>query len=413
MVDLLFSTYTLSNGLRVHHHHAPGTAKVVVNVLYHVGAKHEDPSRTGFAHLFEHLMFGGSAHIPDYDLHVEKAGGSNNAFTTNDITNYYIELPAPQLETGLWLESDRMLQLAFSQKSLDVQKSVVIEEFKQRYLNQPYGDAYLKLRPVMFTQHPYRWMTIGEKLEHIEAATLQDVETFFYAHYAPNNATLVIAGDVEEAPARELVEKWFGGIPRREIAPYTPHPEPVQTAARYLEATSPGLPQTQVYKAYHIPGRADATYHSAEFWSEVLTGGRNALLYRRLVEEKQVATSIGAFSWQLFDTGKFSLNAQLANGVRVEAYEAALAEALAELQAVPEAELTRQKTKLMSREVFERTEVNNRAQGLAFFDAIGDANRLNTELAELQALSHDEFLAFATRYFTPQNCTTLVYAPSA
>lgn len=413
MTHLSFDTYYLDNGLKVIIHRMPGIGKVVADIVYRVGAKHENPERTGFAHLFEHLMFEGSKHIPHYDVHVEKAGGNNNAFTTNDITNYYLQLPANQLETALWLESDRMLELDFNQKSLDVQKSVVIEEFKQRYLNQPYGRAYLELRPLMFEQHPYRWMTIGKEVEHIEQATLEEVKDFFFHFYAPNNATLILAGDIRSEDAMPLVEKWFGSIPRRELGKRPLPEEPPQNQIKHKDLYATDIPLTQVYKAWHIPARAADDYPPAEIWSELMTGGKNAWFYQKLVVEKKVAAGIGAFSWGLHDTGKFSLNAQLVKGVSPQEYEEALQEAFHELEQVGTAELERQKNKLSAVETLEKLTAINRAQALAIYDTLGDPNLFNTELERYLALTPQDLHHFRESYFRPSNCTTLNYLPAA
>src|SRR5690554_812885 len=207
-----YNRFILKNGLRVLVHEDPSTPMAVMNILYDVGARDEDEDQTGFAHLFEHLMFGGSVNIPQYDKPLQLVGGENNAFTSNDITNYYITLPAVNLETAFWLESDRMLGLAFNEKSLEVQRNVVCEEFKQRYLNQPYGDAWLRLRPLAYQVHPYRWATIGRALEHIEQARMEDVKAFFAKHYTPENAILAVAGHVRTDDVKQLAEKWFGPI---------------------------------------------------------------------------------------------------------------------------------------------------------------------------------------------------------
>lgn len=411
-----FSTHTLANGLRVIHHPQPGSGKVVVNTLYRVGAKHEDPRRTGFAHLFEHLMFEGSRNVPHFDIHVERAGGESNAFTTNDITNYYLSMPANQLETALWLESDRMLELDFRQDKLDVQKSVVCEEFKQRYFNQPYGDAYLRLRPAMYTTHPYRWMTIGERLSHIEDATLEDVKDFFFRFYAPDNATLVVAGDVDRDEALALVEKWYGGIPAR-AATKPPLPaEPRQTEARRITASGPNLPHTQVYKAYHVPARAADDYLPTDLWAEALAGGKGSKLYQRLVVKDRVAAAIGAFSWSLHDTGKLSINAQLAEGVAPETYEAAFAAAMADMApngplALTEEELARMKTKHIAVETIDRATLLNRAQNLAQYDCIASPEWAATELDRFQAIAPPKAEAFRTEYLRETNSTTLWYMP--
>jgi predicted Zn-dependent peptidase len=253
---ILFEKFTLDNGLRVLVHEDKSTPMAVVNVLYDVGARDEDPAKTGFAHLFEHLMFGGSVHIPVYDEPLQVAGGENNAYTTNDLTNYYCQLPAENIETAFWLESDRMISLAFSKKSLEVQRKVVCEEFKEHYINKPYGDVWHKLRELVYTRHPYRWMTIGKELKHIEDATLEDVKAFFNKHYNPSNAILVVAGNVELANVKLLTEKWFGPIPAGKKYERNLPVEPPQNAPRFLEVKA-DVPLDALYKCWHIYPRTD------------------------------------------------------------------------------------------------------------------------------------------------------------
>src|SRR5450432_3046569 len=227
-----YERFLLANGLRVLVHEDVSTPMAVVNTLYDVGARDEDPGRTGFAHLFEHLMFGGSVHIGDFETPLQLAGGENNAYTTNDYTNYYIQLPAENIETAMWLESDRMLSLAFSEKSLEVQRKVVCEEFKEHYINKPYGDVWQKMRDLAYKVHPYKWMTIGKELSHVENAQLQDVKDFFYKHYTPANAILTVAGNVTVDKVKKLSEKWFGDIPAGEKYIRNIPPEPKQNEAR-------------------------------------------------------------------------------------------------------------------------------------------------------------------------------------
>ena len=271
---ILCDKFTLSNGLRVLVHKDKITPVVAVNLLYNVGSKHEDPNRTGFAHLFEHLMFGGSLNIPVYDEPLEQASGENNAFTSNDITNYYLSLPKENIETAFWLESDRMLSLAFSQKSLDVQKSVVVEEFNQRYLNQPYGDVWLLLRPLAYKVHPYQWPTIGKEPKHISEASMEEVKDFFYSHYAPNNAILCVAGDVTTAQVRELAEKWFGPIPKRTVKTNSISKEPVQTDARRLEVTR-NVPYNSIYIAFHMCHKLHPDFATTDLISDILSNGKD------------------------------------------------------------------------------------------------------------------------------------------
>src|SRR5690606_23601865 len=283
MID--YQRFTLDNGLRVLVHEDHTTAMACVNILYDVGARDESPDKTGFAHLFEHLMFGGSVHIPNYDTPLQEVGGENNAFTSNDITNYYITLPAANLETAFWLESDRMLSLAFSEHSLEVQRNVVSEEFKQRYLNQPYGDVWLRLRPLAYKEHPYRWATIGKELCHIEEATMKDVKAFFFKHYVPGNAVMAVTGDVEFHQVKTLVEKWFGDIPARPKPKRNLPKEPKQTAPRREEVQA-DVPVDSIYIAFHGPGRTQADYPVMDLISDMLARGSSSRLYRALVKDQ-------------------------------------------------------------------------------------------------------------------------------
>ncbi|RYY87537.1 MAG: insulinase family protein, partial [Chitinophagaceae bacterium] len=318
-----FERFQLSNGLRVLVMPDTATPMAVVNVLYDVGARDEDPSRTGFAHLFEHLMFGGSVNVPEYDDPLQMAGGENNAYTTNDLTNYYIQLPAENLETAFWLESDRMLSLAFSEKSLDVQRKVVMEEFKEHYLNKPYGDVWLRLRDLSYKTHPYRWMTIGKELSHIENASLQNVKDFFFKHYRPVNAILVVAGNVTTERVRELAEKWFAPIEtgthyERNIAA-----EPKQTVPRRLEVVA-DVPLDAFYKCWHIYSRLDPRYYAADLITEVLGGGGSSRLYQSLVKEQKLFSNIECYHFGTVEPGLLCIEGKLVKGVKMEDAEKAV-----------------------------------------------------------------------------------------
>lgn len=409
-MQIEYSTHFLANGLKIIVHEDHGVAKAVVDVLYKVGARDEDSARTGFAHLFEHLMFSGSPNAPEYDQHVQRIGGENNAFTTNDITNYYISCPANQIETAFWLEADRMLSLDFKQDKLDVQKSVVCEEFKQRYLNQPYGDSALLLRPLCYKTHPYQWNTIGKELSHIEDATLDDVREFFFRHYAPNNATLIVAGDVETAHVLDLAEKWFGDIPRRAVAPKDYPVEPQQTEARSLTVHKP-VPQAVVYKAYHIPARADAAFYAADLVTDVLSGGKSSRLYQTLVKQKQIVTSINAYTSWLLDPGLLMIEARLSEGHSPEQYEAALAEIIGEMSNIPEKELEKAKNTIESALVFNLTTIMNRAVSFAFYDAFDQPELINDLNDRYQAPTPQDVQNAAALYLRPENCSTLYYLP--
>lgn len=409
-MKLAFETFTLDNGLKVIVHEDHSIPKVVVDVIYRVGSKDEESHKTGFAHLFEHLMFEGSKHIPEYDAPLQRVGGSNNAFTSADITNYYLTLPSNQIETGFWLESDRMLELDFSQEKLDIQRSVVIEEFKQRYLNQPYGDAHLKLRALSYTQHPYQWPTIGKEIAHIEQATLQDVQDFFFGYYAPNNATLVVAGDANVEKVRELAEKWFGPIPRRELKKHEIPTEPAQTQPR--EMTLRGkVPFPAVYKMYHIPAHDERDYYLADILTDLLSNGKSALLFQRLVKEKQVAQQASAFTWGMHHPGVLSIDARLAEGVTPAAYEAKLKEALELLQQLTEEDLERIKGKLAATFVLQKATMLGKAVSLAQYDAIGDPDLINQVPDIYHSITLEEVKAGARKYLDPNNCSTLYYLP--
>ena len=312
-----FEKFTLNNGLRVLVHEDKSTPMAVVNVLYDVGARDEHPEKTGFAHLFEHLMFGGSKNIPVYDEPLQVAGGENNAYTTNDLTNYYCQLPAENIETAFWLESDRMLSLAFSKKSLEVQRKVVSEEFKEHYINKPYGDVWHKLRALVYTTHPYKWMTIGASLKHIEDAELQDVKDFFFKHYTPSNAILVVAGNVETANIKLLAEKWFGNIPAGEKYNRSLPAEPRQTAARSMTVKT-DVPLDALYKCWHIYPRTDKRYYVADLITEVLSGGGSSRLYQSLVKDKKLFSNIECYHLGSTDAGLLTIEAE-ADKLRAEA----------------------------------------------------------------------------------------------
>jgi zinc protease len=409
-MPIAFETFTLDNGLKVIVHEDHSIPKAVVDIVYRVGSKDEDPERTGFAHLFEHLMFEGSKHVPQYDQPLQRVGGNNNAFTNSDITNYYLSLPSNQLETAFWLESDRMLELSFSQEKLDIQRSVVIEEFKQRYLNQPYGDAHLRLRALHYTTHPYQWPTIGQDMAHIERATLADVQDFFFGYYAPNNATLVVVGDVEVNQVRALAQKWFGPIPRRTLKKRALPQEPPQTQGRQ-ETVHAEVPFPAVYKMYHIPGHTDRDYYLADLLTDLLSNGKSAILPQYLVRQHQVAQTVGAFAWGMHDPGVISIDARLAEGIEVEAYEARLQEAIEQLQTLSEADLDRIKGKLSAIFVLQKTTLLNKAVSLARYDALGDPHLINTVPDIYRSLTLEEVKQAARQYLAPDNCSTLHYLP--
>jgi zinc protease len=405
-----FDRFVLANGLRVLVHQDTSTPMAVVNVMYDVGARDENPAQTGFAHLFEHLMFGGSIHIPEYDDPLQMAGGENNAYTSNDVTNYYIQLPADNLETAFWLESDRMLSLAFSEKSLDVQRKVVCEEFKEHYLNKPYGDVWLRMRELAYTTHPYRWMTIGKELSHIEQAQLEDVKAFFFKHYRPNNAILVVAGNVTTERVRELAEKWFGPLERGE--PYVRNlpQEPPQKAPRKLEVAAK-VPLDALYKCWHIFSRTDERYYGTDLITEILGGGGSSRLYQALVKEQKLFSNIECYHHGTIDAGLLTIEGKLVKGIAIEQAEKAIEKELENLKAavIAEAELQKVKNKTESMIAFEDMTIMNRANSLAFYELLGNAGLMNTELKRYQQVTAQDIHKLANDIFTDSNCSTLWY----
>ena len=405
-----YEKFTLNNGLRVLVHKDKSTPMAVVNVIYDVGAKDENPNKTGFAHLFEHLMFGGSINIPSYDEPLQVAGGENNAFTTNDLTNYYCQLPAENIETAFWLESDRMLNLAFDVKSLDVQRKVVSEEFKEHYINKPYGDVWHKLRELAYSRHPYRWMTIGKELKHVEDATLLDVKDFFFKHYTPINAVLVVAGNVTTDAVKLLAEKWFGPIPSGAKYQRNLPVEPVQTAPKFIEIKA-NVPIDALYKCWHICSRLDNRYYVTDLITEILSGGGSSRLFQALVKEKQLFSNIDCSHSGSTDAGLLSIEGKLVKGVSMKDAETALMEEIYTLQqkGISEKELQKVKNKTESMLAFEDMSVMNRATNLAMYELLGDANLINTELDKYQAVTSEELLNESRAIFNENNCNTLYY----
>jgi zinc protease len=405
-----FNRFTLDNGLRVIVHEDNTTPMAVLNILYDVGARDEDPGQTGFAHLFEHLMFGGSVNIPNYDGPLQRVGGENNAFTSNDITNYYITLPSANLETAFWLESDRMLSLAFSEKSLEVQRNVVIEEFKQRYLNQPYGDVWLKLRPMVYKKHPYRWATIGKTIKHIEDAKIEDVKAFFKKHYNPQNAIMVVGGDVKTEDIKAMAEKWFGPIPAGDRYVRNLPQEPAQNDER-RETVTAKVPLNDVYIAFQMEGRLDDSYYAVELMSDILSRGNSSRLYRSLVKDKPLFSEVHAYITGSLDTGMFVLEGKPLEGVSIEQAEQALWQEVEKLKTeeVPADELTKVKNKTESTLVFSEMSLLDKAMNLAFYELMGDAANFNQESEKFLAVTAQQIKGYANTIFRKENSSTLVY----
>lgn len=405
-----FERFVLSNGLRLLVHTDKSTPMAVVNVLYDVGAKDENPDKTGFAHLFEHLMFGGSKNIPVYDEPLQLAGGENNAFTTNDFTNYYCQLPAENLETAFWLESDRMLSLAFSKKRLDVQRKVVCEEFKENYINKPYGDVWHKLRELAYSTHPYRWMTIGKELKHVEEATLEDVKIFFHKFYNPLNAILVVAGNVEAGQVKLLAEKWFGPIPSGEKYMRQLPEEPPQLAPRTLEVKA-DVPLDALYKCWHIYPRLDDRYYVADLITDVLGSGASSRFFNVLVKEKKLFSNIECYHLGSTDAGILVIDGKLVKGVSMKLAEEAVEEEIQKfmIQGVEIKELEKVKNKTESAMVFEDMSLTSKASSMAIYELLGDASLINTELEKYKAVTPDAIAQVSKEIFNENNCCTLYY----
>lgn len=408
MID--FDRFTLTNGLRVIVHKDTSTPIVAFNILYDVGASDEDESKTGFAHLFEHLMFGGSVNIPDFDKPLQLVGGTSNAFTNNDITNYYITIPKINLETAFWLDSDRMLSLAFSEKSLDVQRNVVVEEFKQRYLNQPYGDVWLLLRPLVYDVHPYKWPTIGKEISHIENADLQDVKSFFKKHYSPQNAILCVAGNITTDEIKILCQKWFSEIPSGNKYERKISPEPKQAEAKTLTVER-DVPYSSIFKAWHMGKRFSEEFYSCDLMSDILSRGKSSRLYNVLVKEKKLFSEINAYISGDRDEGLFVISGKINSGMEIKDAENGILEVIEEIKKnkVSETELEKVKNKAEATKAFNDMSVSDKAMELCYFELAGDAAMINMENEKYRNVSADSIQIAANKILQPENCSTLYY----
>lgn len=404
------SRHVLANGLRLVHSQDESTQMVALNIIYNVGARDEHPDHTGFAHLFEHLMFGGSVNIPDYDAPLQLAGGENNAWTNNDITNYYLTVPRQNVEIGFWLESDRMLSLDFNERSLDVQRGVVMEEFKQRCLNQPYGDVGHLLRPLAYKVHPYQWPTIGKELSHIANATLDEVKDFFFRFYAPNNAVLAVTGNISFEETVALTEKWFASIPKRDVPVRQLPQEPAQTEERRL-VVERNVPVDSLFMAYHMCERAHPDYYAFDILSDILSNGKSSRLNRYLVQEKQLFSSIDAYISGTVDAGLFHISGKPAAGVSLEEAEAAVREELNRLQneAVAVQELEKVKNKFESTQIFGNINYLNVATNLAWFELNGAAEDMEKEVKRYRSVTAGQLQAVAQTAFDKRNGVVLYY----
>lgn len=403
--------HTLPNGLRIVHHEDPTTQMVAVNILYNVGARDEDPDHTGYAHLLEHLMFEGSVHIPDYDTHVQLAGGENNAWTNNDFTNYYITIPSSNVETAFWLESDRMTRLALTQQSVEVQKSVVVEEFKQQHLNRPYGDVQHLIRSMAYKVHPYRWPTIGLCPEHIEQATLESVLRFYRHHYTPSNAILSVVGGISFDEVVRLSEKWFGSLTASPLVPEkTIHSEPQQTRLR-RKTVYRHVPSDMLVMAFHMADRKSQEYHVCDLITDLLSAGHSSRLIRKLIHENKLFTSIDAYIQGSMDEGLLFIIGSLTEGTPFEQAESAIWNELNLLGSSPieSEELNKVRNRSESERTFNNINYLNRAIAMAQMELIGQDRELSEELARYCSVTAEDIQHTAKRIFKKRNCCVLYY----
>lgn len=406
-----FKKKILDNGLTIICNQDKGTPFVSVNILYKVGAINENANKTGFAHLFEHLMFSGSKNVNNFDHYVQIAGGESNAFTTNDYTNYYITIPAVNIETALWLESDRMLNLNIDQKSLDVQKSVVIEEFKQRYLNQPYGDIWLKLRPLVYKKHPYSWPTIGKSIKHIEDVSLKDVHSFYNNFYSPNNAILSISGNIDENKAIELVEKWFKDIPKSNfVSPIIPE-EPKQTEARELIVKDKDVPADLIFKIYHMGKRMSQNFYDCDTISDLLSNGQSARLYVNLIQNSKIFSEIDAYVTGDIDPGLFIFRGKLSEGANIKEADKAIEREIQKFinESISDREIQKIKNKAESRILFSEISYQGKAGNMALFEFMGNVDMINNEVNFYRNINESKIRECARKIFNKNNCSTLLY----
>ena len=407
-----FNKYVLSNGLKLLHHYNATTQMVALNLRYDVGARDENPERTGLAHLFEHLMFGGSANAPDFDGALQAAGGSSNAWTGNDCTNFYEVLPAHNIETAFWLESDRYLNLCLDEQSVATQKSVVIEEFKQRYLNRPYGDVSHLMRSLAYKSHPYRWPVIGVKPEHIAEASMQEIEDFYNTHYSIDRMVLCVSGNVTFQRAVELTEKWFGDLAPRASRKRDLPVEPAQTQPRVLKVHS-DVPENMIVRIYHMCGANDPDFVASDLVSDVLANGPSARFHRNVLMTTDLFTELDAVILGCDDPGLLYVTARLANGVDAQKALDVIDGEIDKLlrEGVSERELKRYANQHVARELNENILYDAVAEKLCKYEMLGDASRINTENDEYQTVTVDHFNRVASELFRAENCSTLYYGP--
>lgn len=410
MGQIRFSRHYLKNGLCFLHHYDPNTPFVVVNMLYKVGSRDEHEEKTGFAHLFEHLMFEGTPNVPYFDGPLQEAGGENNAFTNNDYTNYYDMVPALNAEIPFWLEADRMQHLNINPTSLELQKKVVVEEFKETIIDQPYGDAYHLLRAMVYRQHPYRWPAIGRDLKHIASARLEDVSTFFNDYYVPNNVILVVAGNIRERRALQVARKWFEGIASNPDLQHMSFQEGEQLEAR-RQTVHADVPHDAIYMAFKMPGRLEEGYHTADVLTDILASGNTSMFYQALIKEQGIFTEIDAYISGSNETGMLVIEGKLSENHGADEGEAAIWKILEKLSDTPirSADLKKVKNKMITYMNFSDASLLNRAISLAYYEMLGDAALINEEERKYSAVRPNDILEFCRTFIQSEKSNTLFY----
>lgn len=405
-----YQRFVLENGLEVLVHEDHSTKMAVLNILYKVGSRNEIPGKTGLAHYFEHLMFGSSKNVPVFDTALERVGGSCNAFTNTDITNYYITLPAVNIETAFWLESDRMLQLNLSEKTIETQRKVVIEEFKQRYLNQPYGDVFHHIRKLAFNTHPYQWPTIGNDIEDIVNYSREDVEEFYFTHYRPDNAIMVVAGDVTLDQVRVLADKWFGDIPSGRIPKRSIPVELPQTGKKTLVVDAE-VPTDALYKVYHMPGKLQEGYLQADLITDILGFGRSSTLEQKLVKNGHIFASVSAYIFGTVDPGLMVFSGKMEKGQSAELAEKALDQVVQEFlgSSIPEDTLTKVKNQAEAMKTYESVQLLNRAMSLAYYGHLGNPELYQTEYEKKTQIPAESILDWGKEILKEENASTVYY----
>ena len=405
-----FKKHTLPNGLTLITHFDKSTPVTATSLIYKVGSRNEHPQMTGLAHLFEHLMFGGSKHIPDFDTPIQNAGGENNAFTNNDLTNFYCILPGENIDTALWLESDRMAALHLTEKKLKNQQKVVIEEFKETCLNEPYGDVWHHISELAYATYPYKWPVIGSTFEHIQKVTLEDATAFYHNHYHPGNAILSIAGPLPFSKIEEKVNHWFGDIPSAQS------PEPITIFEPFMERrvfreVYGDVPAEALYMAFPMCDRLSPEYYVSDLISDILSGGRSSILYQELVKQQELFTYIDAYITGTAGPGLFIVEGKLAPGKSLEEGEDAVWKILESLQRKPISfkELYKLKNKVESTLSFSEISVMSKAINLAVFESLGDAGLINREVAMYRAITREEIHRQAEQLFQKDRVAVIYY----